>query len=48
MKQTPKLDHIAFTVPNLDELIERLTSAFGMVANPAPASSRSSLIQRQD
>jgi hypothetical protein len=28
----PALDHIALTVPNLDELIERLTTAFGMVA----------------
>ncbi len=26
------LDHIALTVPNLDDQIERLTSAFGMVA----------------
>ncbi len=25
------LDHIALTVPNLDDQIERLTSAFGMV-----------------
>lgn len=31
MKNAPTLDHIAFTVPNLDELVERLTSAFGMV-----------------
>lgn len=31
MKSTPALDHIAFTVPNLDELVERLTAAFGMV-----------------
>lgn len=31
MPRTPILDHIAFTVPNLDELVERLTSAFGMV-----------------
>ena len=31
MKTTPTLDHIAFTVPNLDELVERLTGAFGMV-----------------
>jgi catechol 2,3-dioxygenase-like lactoylglutathione lyase family enzyme len=31
MKKTPILDHIAFTVPNLDELIERLTAAFGMI-----------------
>ncbi|MFI4976845.1 MAG: VOC family protein [Caulobacterales bacterium] len=32
MKKTPTLDHIALTVPNLDGLVERLTSAFGMVA----------------
>jgi len=31
MTKSPTLDHIAFTVPNLDELVERLTSAFGMV-----------------
>jgi hypothetical protein len=31
MKKTPTLDHIALTAPNLDELVERLTSAFGMV-----------------
>lgn len=31
MKTTPTLDHIAFTVPNLDGLVERLTGAFGMV-----------------
>lgn len=31
MKKTPALDHIALTVPDLDALIERLTSAFGMV-----------------
>jgi hypothetical protein len=29
---SPALDHIALTVPNLDDLVERLTSAFGMVA----------------
>jgi catechol 2,3-dioxygenase-like lactoylglutathione lyase family enzyme len=27
----PAFDHIALTVPNLDDQIERLTSAFGMV-----------------
>jgi catechol 2,3-dioxygenase-like lactoylglutathione lyase family enzyme len=27
----PAFDHIALTVPNLDEQIERLASAFGMV-----------------
>lgn len=32
MTNTPTLDHIAFTVPNLTELVDRLTSAFGMVA----------------
>lgn len=31
MKATPGLDHIALAVPNLDEQVERLTSAFGMV-----------------
>jgi len=28
---SPALDHIALTVPNLDEQVDRLTSAFGMV-----------------
>jgi catechol 2,3-dioxygenase-like lactoylglutathione lyase family enzyme len=28
---TPGIDHIALTVPNLDEEVDRLTSAFGMV-----------------
>ena len=28
---TPGIDHIALTVPDLDEQIERLVSAFGMV-----------------
>jgi hypothetical protein len=28
----PALDHIALTVPNLDDQVERLTTAFGMVA----------------
>ena len=28
---TPGIDHIALTVPDLDEQVERLTSAFGMV-----------------
>ena len=28
---TPGIDHIALTVPDLDEQIERLTTAFGMV-----------------
>jgi hypothetical protein len=27
----PALDHIALTVPNLDDQVERLASAFGMV-----------------
>ena len=31
MKKTPTFDHIALTVPDLDALIDRLTSAFGMV-----------------
>ena len=31
MKKTPTFDHIALTVPDLDELIDRLTNAFGMV-----------------
>src|SRR4029079_7478891 len=29
---SPALDHIALTVPNLDDLVDRLTTAFGMVA----------------
>ena len=29
---TPGIDHIALAVPNLDEQVDRLTSAFGMVA----------------
>src|SRR3954453_599088 len=28
----PGIDHIAFTVPDLDEQVDRLTSEFGMVA----------------
>jgi catechol 2,3-dioxygenase-like lactoylglutathione lyase family enzyme len=32
MKEKPTFDHIAFTVPDLDALVDRLTSAFGMVA----------------
>ena len=32
MTESPALDHIALTVPNLDDLVERLTTAFGMVA----------------
>ena len=28
---TPGIDHIALAVPNLDEQVDRLTSAFGMV-----------------
>jgi catechol 2,3-dioxygenase-like lactoylglutathione lyase family enzyme len=28
---TPGIDHIALTVPNLDEQLDRLTTAFGMV-----------------
>jgi catechol 2,3-dioxygenase-like lactoylglutathione lyase family enzyme len=28
---TPGIDHIALTVPDLDEQVERLTSTFGMV-----------------
>ena len=31
MQTPPTLDHIAFTTPNLDALVERLTGAFGMV-----------------
>ncbi|HLF78890.1 MAG TPA: VOC family protein [Dehalococcoidia bacterium] len=31
MTTTPAFDHIALTVPDLDEQVERLTSAFGMV-----------------
>jgi hypothetical protein len=29
---TPAFDHMALTVPNLDQHVERLTSSFGMVA----------------
>ena len=29
---TPAFDHIAFTVPDLDEQVERLTTSFGLVA----------------
>ncbi len=32
MQKPPSLDHIALTAPNLDQLVERLVSAFGMVA----------------
>ena len=32
MTKAPTLDHIALAVPNLDALVERLTVAFGMVA----------------
>ena len=32
MTKRPTLDHIALTVPDLDGLVERLTGAFGMVA----------------
>jgi catechol 2,3-dioxygenase-like lactoylglutathione lyase family enzyme len=28
---TPGIDHIALTVPDLDEQVDRLTSAFGMI-----------------
>jgi len=31
MNKTPTLDHIAFNVPDLDALIERMTEGFGMV-----------------
>lgn len=31
MDARPSLDHIALTVPNLDEQVERLKNAFGMV-----------------
>ena len=31
MTVTPALDHIALTVPNLDEQVDRLTSDLGMV-----------------
>jgi hypothetical protein len=31
MKITPVLDHIAFTVPDLDALIDRLATDFGMI-----------------
>jgi catechol 2,3-dioxygenase-like lactoylglutathione lyase family enzyme len=32
MTATPLFDHIALTVPNLDEQVEQLTRAFGMEA----------------
>jgi catechol 2,3-dioxygenase-like lactoylglutathione lyase family enzyme len=32
MPATPSFDHIALTVPNLAEQVERLTTAFGMEA----------------
>jgi catechol 2,3-dioxygenase-like lactoylglutathione lyase family enzyme len=32
MTTTPAFDHIALTVPNLEEQVERLTTAFGMEA----------------
>lgn len=32
MTASPALDHIALTVPDLDEQVERLVSAFGMEA----------------
>ena len=31
MAKTSRFDHIAIAVPNLDEEVERLTAAFGMV-----------------
>ena len=31
MQKTPSLDHIALNVPNLAELVDRLTGDFGMV-----------------
>jgi Cyclic nucleotide-binding domain/Glyoxalase/Bleomycin resistance protein/Dioxygenase superfamily len=31
MTASPALDHVALTVPNLDDHVERLTAAFGMV-----------------
>lgn len=31
MNKTPRLDHIALTTPDLDGLVARLTSEFGMV-----------------
>lgn len=31
MVKTPIFDHIAFTTPNLGELVDRLENAFGMV-----------------
>jgi catechol 2,3-dioxygenase-like lactoylglutathione lyase family enzyme len=30
---TPGIDHIALTVPDLDEQVERLTTSFGMVVD---------------
>jgi catechol 2,3-dioxygenase-like lactoylglutathione lyase family enzyme len=31
MTTKPVLDHLALAVPNLDQLVKRLTGAFGMV-----------------
>jgi catechol 2,3-dioxygenase-like lactoylglutathione lyase family enzyme len=31
MRKTPTLDHIAFNVPDLDALIDRMVQAFGML-----------------
>jgi catechol 2,3-dioxygenase-like lactoylglutathione lyase family enzyme len=46
---TPGIDHIALTVPNLDEQVDRLTSAFGMVVEKAASRpSRSSPTPRRD
>ena len=32
MTETPLFDHMALTVPDLDQQVERLTTAFGMTA----------------
>jgi len=37
MTATPLFEHIALTVPNLDEQVERLISAFGMEAQSRSA-----------
>jgi catechol 2,3-dioxygenase-like lactoylglutathione lyase family enzyme len=45
---TAGIDHIALTMPNLDEQVDRLTSAFGMVVESRFEASRSSPTPRRD
>ena len=37
MPELPAFDHIALTVPNLEEQVQRLTSEFGMVVQSSAA-----------